>query len=189
MDRVLIMLDKYEKYSRYADCWSKANYHFWQACIAFLFHDHRNSDCLFFESRQSRRGMMKIPAFREEESVHKNQVVLFVSPVFGSPDRTGADLWSVKNLPWKKFLTLLATGLLVTGLAGCSSSTHASQGPYPGHSATWFARGKNADSLHTQMVWCAKNNPQMTVASCAAAKKGYTMIGGHWNQSVIDMLK
>ena len=29
---------------------------------------------------------MKIPAFREEESVHKNQVVLFVSPVFGSPE-------------------------------------------------------------------------------------------------------
>ena len=132
---------------------------------------------------------MKMVLLRIRKSARSNQTMLFVSPVFGSPDHTGADLWSIQNLRWRKFLTLFATGLLVTGLAGCSSSTHAGQGPYPGHSATWFARGKNADSLHTQMVWCAKNNPQMTVASCAAAKKGYTMIGGHWNQSVIDMLK
>ena len=114
---------------------------------------------------------MKIPDFRKEESVHNNQAVLFASPAFGSRDHTGADLWSVQNLRWRKFLTLFAIGLLATGLAGCSSSTHAGQGPYPGHSATWFARGKNADALHTQMVWCAKNNPQMTVSSCAAAKK------------------
>ncbi|OCB03221.1 hypothetical protein BBC27_09095 [Acidithiobacillus ferrivorans] len=132
---------------------------------------------------------MKIPVFRKEGFIHNNQAVPFASPVFGSPDHPGADLSGIQNLRWQKFLTLFATGLLVTGLAGCSSSTHAGQGPYSGHNATWFARGKNADALHTQMVWCAKNNPQMTVASCAAAKKGYTMIGGHWNQSVINMLK
>ncbi len=97
----------------------------------------------------------------------------------------------VLSLSWRGLLMIFVTGIFVTGLVGCSSgsSTPSGQGPHPEQSAAWFAQTRNMDALQAQLKWCAKNNPQMSISSCAVAKKGYALIGGQWNQNVINMFK
>ncbi|MHB1565451.1 MAG: hypothetical protein ACYCXG_01835 [Acidiferrobacter sp.] len=136
--------------------------------------------------------MRKIRASQIKHPARNSRPVFLPVPLSGLRDDVDAHLWVVSNWLWRRFLAITVVGLFAVGLAGCSSSSSSpplGQGPYRGHNAAWFSKSQNSDSLHAQLVWCAKHDPQMNVTACASAKKGYTLIGGHWNQSVIDMLK
>lgn len=78
--------------------------------------------------------------------------------------------------------------LSILFLSGCSGVT-SNESPYPHKSVAWFSRTKNTEALHTQLSWCAKNNPDMSLHSCAIAKKAYLQIGGQWNAMTIRLLK